>query len=433
MTPDQLTRGLIVQAKGRNFVMTVKGMTLDFFVDALGAQKETAGKQVVNQTGLTGAYDFTLTWGPEDSAAVDSGDANEVIEPPLFTAIQQQLGLKLAEGKGPAEVVVIDHIEKPVFDEAEVTAPAAAAVTAAATAQQPPSLVPVALIQEKAAKDSPAAKPLALDQSSPTYSPTPATQPATTVTKPITFEVATVRRNNTGTYGGHGPTADGYDQKNLLPVTYLNIAFQIMEAQRIQGLPDWCMTDKYDINAKVAESDIPEWREHSAAEFHTALQALLVDRFHLKFHFETRDAPAYALVVAKNGPKFKAATPDETYPDGFHDRAGKPLLGLGNKDDPGSGHGRLIAQAATMAQLAQLMSTMMNQVLGRQVVDKTGLAGAYDFSMSTYTEWVSSHQTDDSTPSIFTTLEESLGLKLEPTKTQIEYLVIDHIERPSEN
>ena len=151
-TPEQLTRGLIVQAKGRNFVMTVKGMTLDFFVDALGAQKETAGKQVVNQTGLTGAYDFTLTWGPEDSASVDNGNSNEVIEPPLFTAIQQQLGLKLADGKGPAEVVVIDHIEKPVFDEADGTAKASVVAAAVATGERLlGNLVPAALVQEKAA------------------------------------------------------------------------------------------------------------------------------------------------------------------------------------------------------------------------------------------------------------------------------------------
>ncbi len=116
-TPEELKRGLIVRAKGRGFEMTVKGMTLDVFVDALAAQKETTGRQVVNQTGLTGAYDFTLRWGPEETAAPESG---EVEEPPLFTAIQQQLGLKLAEGKGPAEVVVIDHIEKPVFDSAQV-------------------------------------------------------------------------------------------------------------------------------------------------------------------------------------------------------------------------------------------------------------------------------------------------------------------------
>jgi len=259
------------------------------------------------------------------------------------------------------------------------------------------------------------------------------TPPAATASKPIHFEVATIKQNKTGTYGGHGPTVDGYDQKNLLPVTYINIAFQIMETVRIQGLPDWCMTDKYDINAKIADSDIPEWRGHSATEFHTALQALLADRFHLKFHFETRGAPAYALVVAKNGPKFKAATPGETYPNGFHDHAGKPLLGLGDKDDPGSGHRQLVAQAATMAQLAQDMSVVMYQTLGRQVVDKTGLTGPYDFSMPMYADWVTNHPADDSTPSIFTALEESLGLKLEPTKAPVGFLVIDHIERPSEN
>jgi uncharacterized protein (TIGR03435 family) len=274
---------------------------------------------------------------------------------------------------------------------------------------------------------------IAVGQSSPSSPSAAAMQGVTVATKPIRFEVASVRRNMTGTYGGHGPTADGYDQKNLLPITYVGIAFQIPEAQRIQGLPDWCLTDKYDINAKVAESDILEWQKHGSTEFHAALQVLLADRFGLKSHFETRDAPAYALVVTKNGLKFKAATPDETYPNGFHDQAGKPILGIGNKDDPSSGHGQLIGQSATMAQLAQLMSTLLNQVLGRQVVDETGLAGPYDFSMPMYTEWLSNHPTDDSTPSIFTALEESLGLKLEPTKTQGEFLVIDRIERPSEN
>ena len=73
--PDELKRGLIVNSKGRNFVMTVKGMTLDTFVDALMTQKETNGRHVVNQTGLTGAYDFTLTWGPDETVAPDNGEA----------------------------------------------------------------------------------------------------------------------------------------------------------------------------------------------------------------------------------------------------------------------------------------------------------------------------------------------------------------------
>jgi uncharacterized protein (TIGR03435 family) len=253
--------------------------------------------------------------------------------------------------------------------------------------------------------------------------------------KPIHFEVASIHRNTTNTSGGYGPTADGYDQKNMAPIVYIGFAYGVREYQRIQGLPDWCKwgIEPYDINAKVADADVAEWQKHGITEFPAALQALLQDRFKLKAHFENRETPAYALVVAKDGPKFKAATPGDTYPDGLHTGSGKPALGLNQKWEPGSDHGRLIGQAAAITQLAQLMSSLMNPILGRQVIDKTGLAGQYDFSMPVYTEWTGNHQTDESAPSIFTTLEESLGLKLEPTKTQVEFLIIDHIERPSEN
>jgi uncharacterized protein (TIGR03435 family) len=118
--PKELKRGLIVNPRPGALVMTVKGMTLDMLVNALMAQKETGGKPVVNQTGLTGAYDFTLVWGVEE-APTDSG---AVEEPPLMTAIRQQLGLKLIETKGPGEAVVIDHIEKPSLDGAAVQAKA---------------------------------------------------------------------------------------------------------------------------------------------------------------------------------------------------------------------------------------------------------------------------------------------------------------------
>lgn len=265
--------------------------------------------------------------------------------------------------------------------------------------------------------------------------PTATPQPAAANAKQVTFDVASIRRNRTGIMGGSGPTDDGYSVRNYAPVLLIGMAYGVNEFQRIQGLPEWCNwgVEGYDIDAKVAESDIAEWKKERSKQFPAALQALLQDRFKLKAHFETRDAPAYALVVAKSGPKFKAATPNEPYPNGFHDRTGKSILGLGAKYDPDSDHGQLIAQAASMAQLAQNLSSMQNQVLGRQVVDKTGLTGQYDFSMPTYTEWASNHQTDESAPSIFTTLEDSLGLKLEPTKTPVQFLVIDHIERPSEN
>jgi uncharacterized protein (TIGR03435 family) len=86
-----------------------------------------------------------------------------------------------------------------------------------------------------------------------------------------------------------------------------------------------------------------------------------------------------------------------------------------------------------MAALAQFLSSMMNPVIGRQVVDRTGLAGEYDFSLPIYNEWMGDHQGTDTEASIFTVIEDSLGLRLEPAKAPMQILVIDHIERPTDN
>jgi len=152
IAPEGLTRGLVVSRTRAGLKMTAKGMPLGEVVNALMAQKEMRGQPVVDQTGLTGAYDFTLTWGPEEQAAVDSGDSGEATEPPLFLALQQQLGLKLVDSKAPAEVVVIDHIEKPVFDSAEAPAKPSIVDTVLTAGQRMlSSLVPAALVQEKGA------------------------------------------------------------------------------------------------------------------------------------------------------------------------------------------------------------------------------------------------------------------------------------------
>jgi uncharacterized protein (TIGR03435 family) len=253
--------------------------------------------------------------------------------------------------------------------------------------------------------------------------------------KSIRFEVASVRRNKAGMGGGNGFTADGYDVKNVSPVILIGIAFNVLEFQRIEGFPEWCKfgNAEYDIDAKVAETDVAEWRKFNQIQIQGALQALLAERFHLKAHFETRDAPAYALVVAKNGAKFKAAMPGDPYPNGEHDGEGKPVPGMRFKFDAGSNHGRLIAHGVPIAQLAQYLSGFLSPTLGRPVLDKTGLAGVYDFTMPILADWGSNHEPEDSEASIFTVLQESLGLKLEPAKAPVEFLVIDHIERPLED
>jgi uncharacterized protein (TIGR03435 family) len=202
---------------------------------------------------------------------------------------------------------------------------------------------------------------------------TAATGTAATVNaKPLAFEVVSIRRNKTGIGGGNGVTADGYNMKNMFPVLLIGFAYNILEFQRIQGLPDWCRygSEGYDIDAKVADSDVAAWKKQSPKDFQGALQALLEDRFKLKAHFETRDAPAYALVVAKNGPKFKEARPGDTYPNGEHDEEGKPIIGMRMKD-VADGHEQLVAQSVPISTLAQYLSGFLNTALGRQVVDKT--------------------------------------------------------------
>jgi uncharacterized protein (TIGR03435 family) len=267
--------------------------------------------------------------------------------------------------------------------------------------------------------------------SGPTAGVSKAEDAAKAVKKPIRFEVVSVRPSKT--FGGHGFTDDGFDG-NFNVSIYIGMAYGLINGQKVLGLPGWCNTELYEVKAKVAEADIAEWQKPGSTTPNDALRALLEDRFKLKAHFETRDAPAYALVVAKNGPKFKAATPGETYPNGLHTGSGKTVYGeVGQKTYP---DGPLIGQAAPISQLVQYMNSAMNTMLGRQVVDKTGLTGQYDFTMPMYpgyTPWMSKPPADDSTPSIFTVIQDSLGLKLEPTTAPVEFLVIDHIERPSEN
>ena len=117
--PDRaasLRRGVVVSRKGTNFELTAKGVTLADLAKVLIPRPEMDGRMVVDLTGIAGQYDFTLRWGPDHPGPPADGEAVVAEEPPLLSAIQQQLGLKLIPTKGPAEVIVIDHIEKPSLD-----------------------------------------------------------------------------------------------------------------------------------------------------------------------------------------------------------------------------------------------------------------------------------------------------------------------------
>ena len=397
---EELKRGLIVRRVGQGFEMTVKGMTLDTFVDALMAQKETAARQVVNQTGLTGAYDFTLKWGPENTTASDSGD---VEEPGLFTAIQQQLGLKLADGKGPGEVVVIDRIEKPVFDSAAV--PDA-------------SLKPVAMVKEKPVAESSRA------QSPPQNTAVPLAR--------YEYEAATIKPSQgPGPYKKIGLWAapDGFSAWFISPQQIISIAYGV-ESFQLSGGPSWLPSERFDVEVKMdsATADAlgklnPEQRAHAQQQM---LQALVAERFQLKVHRETKEGTIYTLVIAKGGSKLREAKP------------GVPGMGdMGSKFS-----GDLTAQTVPIAQLAKILT----QMLGHPVLDKTELKGVYDFELRFTPDdrlqpppgappdsRLPPPPADSNAPSLFDALQEQLGLKLESGKGPVDVIVIDHVERPSGN
>jgi uncharacterized protein (TIGR03435 family) len=141
-------------------------------------------------------------------------------------------------------------------------------------------------------------------------------------------------------------------------------------------------------------------------------QSLLADRFKLKVHFETREMPGFALVIAKGGPKLTPAKDGESTRLSLHQN-------------------EMTATAITLDQW--IHSPFLG---GRVVVDQTGLKGTYNFTLTWSDQPVNSdagQENGTDAPSLFTAVQEQMGLKLVPTKAPVEVIVIDHIERPSEN
>ena len=188
-------------------------------------------------------------------------------------------------------------------------------------------------------------------------------------------------------------------------------------------MPSWTKSERYDVEAKVDYEDVPKWKALSLTQKSLALQPLLVKRFNLQFHHETRERPTYSLVVAKNGPKLHKAQHVETNPNG----TGSPD-GTGDRDESTVTPGKIILKRSSLSVLANLPSS---QGLSHAVVDKTGLTDIYDITLRWSPDDIGS--SDASLSSLFTALQEQLGLKLEYIKNQIDVIVIDDVEKPSAN
>jgi uncharacterized protein (TIGR03435 family) len=252
-------------------------------------------------------------------------------------------------------------------------------------------------------------------------------------TKPITFEVVSIRQQKQPDVRACGPgfTDDGYI---MHCARAFNLLFSISNGLRLEGIPpDLQKPDAvYDIQAKLSEADIPAWKKLSRLQRIPTLQALLEDHFKLKFHRETRTFKGYALVIAKGGIKFKEATPDDKYEKGFKALGGEPLTGV----MMGISRGVTSGQAITMDKVAEFLGLFA----GSPVLDKTGLTGKYDLTLKVDLTGprppVADGQASDPTGevSIFTAVQEQLGLKLESGATvPVGYFVVDHFERPAEN
>ncbi len=231
-------------------------------------------------------------------------------------------------------------------------------------------------------------------------------------------------------------TPDGYSATNVSAKQLIQMAYGIRQ-DLISGGPGWVESAGYDFDAKVAGPDVDALKKLSPEQRRSMLQPALTDRFKLKVHTETKQLPVFELVVAKGGSKLKEASPSDTYANGIKGPDGVARGGMMR-----FGPGQLTAQAVPMTSLVNMLSQQLHQT----VIDKTGLTGKYDLELN----WTpdqgsepmfkgtdgSQHAEpapDSSGPSIFTAIQEQLGLKLQSAKGPVETLVIDHVEMPSEN
>jgi uncharacterized protein (TIGR03435 family) len=252
---------------------------------------------------------------------------------------------------------------------------------------------------------------------------------------PPAFEVATVRQMDAKK--PHPPSvmisgdqfeANGMTLKDLIKVAYdLNYGAD----KQVTGGPAWTASEQFDIEAKedgaLSEKLKKLPKEQRGVQLRQMLRDLLAERFGLQLHHETSELPVYELAIAKNGPKLTPA-PSEPIVTKL-DSATRPrnLIRV-------VGKGQIEARDADTPMLVTLLCTLP-EIDGRLVVDKTGLTGKYDFTLSWTpdTGQPADPSSPDAGPSLFTALQEELGLKLEPKRTPVDMIVIDRAELPTAN
>ena len=235
------------------------------------------------------------------------------------------------------------------------------------------------------------------------------------------YDVISIKPNKSLSHNISINIHDGvYVASNVTLPMLLKSAYDLKTDAQLSGVPGWANSASFDIEAKedpdvaaaTAKAPPAEREEHQAA----LLRALLAERFHLVIHHETKVLPTFSLLVGKGGVKFKEADP--------------------NAKNNGSTMIQNQKLTATGISLDNFARTLSGQ-LEREVVNKTELAGKYDLNLTWSRDDAPVESKDttgvDSPPTLFTAVQEQLGLKLEPSKASVDAIVVDHVEPPSEN
>jgi uncharacterized protein (TIGR03435 family) len=263
--------------------------------------------------------------------------------------------------------------------------------------------------------------------------------------KDATFEVASVKANKSGDTNGLLRMLPGgrVNASNMPVRPIITFAYQLAQYQLVGG-PGWLNTDRYDLVAKMEGNADPAFvpGANTPNPMQLALRSLLEERFKLRVHRETREMDIFALVLARPGggpgPNLKPTTQDCAAVAAAARRGeapappgtpGAPFCGIQG------GPGRLRFGGLPVASFAAAFSGPA----GRMVIERTGLTGSWDFELNYALDarggpgGADPAPVDPNAPSFFTAIQEQLGLKLEPTKGPVEVLVIDSIEKPTED
>ena len=232
------------------------------------------------------------------------------------------------------------------------------------------------------------------------------------------FDVVSIKRNRSGEQGGKNGLDPGmYSGINVTVRRIIALAYQPMPDGQIDEGPAWIRTERYDVQARFTGTP-------SRPQLQQMLRAMLADRFKLKTHAESRPTPVFALTVLKSGSlgsSLQRSTLDCSNPaQRPAPSAGVPSCAVQYTD------GLIRGRGVTLDQIAAELTA------GRTVVNRTGLDGFYDVDLR-WTPDATAAPTDDAPPTLATALREQLGLRIDSATVTMEHLVIDSVDRPTEN